>query len=284
MQLLRKLLAHFCIAEWYSIIADETRDLSGAQQFAISLRWVDAEYVYEDLIGMVDVESTTAEKLTSAIRDTLLRCVLPLAQCHGQAYDGAANMARSIKGVAKCIQKEQPSALFVHCFAHNFNLCLQNCSCQCSTVKNALSLTSGVATIIRALPKRLATFEHLQEEFNVDTPRLKPLCPTHWTVQTGANSILKNSDIIYVELEQVSNDSEDSAAHASRYHTLMEKFETFFELCLSYLVFSATEGVSKTLQGHDLNAQDACRSVSQAVSFLTRQHSHVEFLGSTKQQ
>ena len=124
-------------------------------------------------------------------------CVLSLAQCRGQAYDEAANMAGSIKGVAKCIQNEQPFALFVHCLAHNLNLCLQDCSRQCSTVKNALSLTSGVATIIRASPKRLAIFKHLQEEFNVDAPGLKPLCPTRWTVRTGAiNSILKNYEII----------------------------------------------------------------------------------------
>ena len=48
-----------------SIIADEIRDLSGAEQFAISLRWVDPGYnIFDDLIGMVDVESTTAEQLT----------------------------------------------------------------------------------------------------------------------------------------------------------------------------------------------------------------------------
>ena len=48
-----------------SIIADEIRDLGGAEQFAISLRWVDPEYnISDDLIGMVDVESTTAEQLT----------------------------------------------------------------------------------------------------------------------------------------------------------------------------------------------------------------------------
>ena len=56
---------------------------------------------------------------------------------------------------------------------------------------------------------------------------------------------------------------------------LMEMFETLFGLSLSYLVFSATEEVSKVLHGHDLNAQDACRSVAQAISFLTRQHSDV---------
>ena len=112
----------------------------------------------------------------------------------------------------------------------------------------------------------------------MDAPGLKPLCPTCWTVRTSAiNSILKNYDVIYTELEQASNESGDSATHASGYTALMEKFETLFGLCLSYLVFSATEEVSKVLQGHDLNAQDACRSVAQAISFLTRQRSDVAF-------
>ena len=181
-------------------------------------------------------------------------------------------MAKSIKGVAECIQNEQPLALFVHCFAHNLNLCLQNYCPQCLAVKNALN------TIILASSKRLGIFKYLQEEFNVDAPGLKPLCPTRLTVRTSAiNSILKNYDVICTELEQVSNESGDSATHASGYTALMEKFETLFGLCLSYLVFSATVEVSKVLQDHDLNAQNACRSVAQAISFLTRQRSDVAF-------
>ena len=197
-----------------------------------------------------------------------------MTQCRGQAYDGDANMVRSIKGVVKCIQNEQRLAFFVHCVAQNLNLCLQNYSPQCLAVKDALNLTSGVATIIRASPKRLGIVKHLQQEFNVDALGLKPLCPTRWTVRTGAtNSILNN----YTELEQASNKSGDSATHASGYSALMANFETLFGLCLSYLVFSATEEVSKVLQGHDLKAQDACRSVAQAISFLTRQRSDVAF-------
>ena len=39
--LLRELLAKIRQAKFYSIIADETRDISGAEQLAISFRWVD---------------------------------------------------------------------------------------------------------------------------------------------------------------------------------------------------------------------------------------------------
>ena len=91
--LLRKLLANIREACWFSIIADETRDISNLEQFAITIRWVNSKYeVQEDLIGMVHVPSTTASTLTAAIRDVLIRCILPLNNCRGQAYDGAANM------------------------------------------------------------------------------------------------------------------------------------------------------------------------------------------------
>ena len=59
-QLLRGLLDEFRSAEWYSLIADETRDASGAEQLGISLRWVDSSYtVHEDFIGLIQVEQQT---------------------------------------------------------------------------------------------------------------------------------------------------------------------------------------------------------------------------------
>lgn len=72
-QLLQKPLKEIHSAEWYSIIADETRDISGAEQLGISIRWVENDYqVHEDLIGLVEVETTDAATLCSVIKDVLL--------------------------------------------------------------------------------------------------------------------------------------------------------------------------------------------------------------------
>ena len=50
--LLRNLLGAIRISKHFSIIANETQDVSGLEQFAISLRLVDSSYVIsEDLIG-----------------------------------------------------------------------------------------------------------------------------------------------------------------------------------------------------------------------------------------
>ena len=55
---------------------------------------VDESYlIHEDFIGLVHVLhvlQTTADSLTAAIKDVLVRCILPLSNYRGQAY--ASNM------------------------------------------------------------------------------------------------------------------------------------------------------------------------------------------------
>ena len=101
-QLLRQLISDITAVEWFAIIADETRDLSGKEQFAICICWVDMNYdIHEDLIGLVQVDATDAATLASNIKDVLLRVTLKLSNCVGQAYDGASNMAGRLNGVAQ---------------------------------------------------------------------------------------------------------------------------------------------------------------------------------------
>ena len=91
----------------------------------ISIRWVENDYqVHEDLIGLAEVETTDAATLCTVIKDILLRVNLQLTQCRGQAYDGAANMAGHLNGLAVCLQSEEHRMLHVHCMAHCLNLCL----------------------------------------------------------------------------------------------------------------------------------------------------------------
>ena len=72
---------------------------------------MDFDYaVYEDLIGLIEVDKTDAVTLTGMIKDSLLRLIVPINQCHGQAYDGASNMSGHLNGVAARIVKELPKA------------------------------------------------------------------------------------------------------------------------------------------------------------------------------
>ena len=49
---------------------------------------------------------------------------LNMDMCHGQAYDGASNMAGAINGCAKLIRDKYPKAVYQHCRSHCLNLAI----------------------------------------------------------------------------------------------------------------------------------------------------------------
>ena len=86
LQTLRLVMNDIRNAKGYSIIADETRDLSGQEQLTVCICWVDTNYdVHEDFIGFVQVNTIDAETLTSTstIKDILIRVILDLSNCVG---------------------------------------------------------------------------------------------------------------------------------------------------------------------------------------------------------
>ena len=82
-----------------------------------------------------------------SIKDVLVRCALPLAQCRGQGYHGALNMMGHLRRVATQIRAEEAAAISVHCLAHYLNLCLQDTTKECVPVRNALEIVIEISGI-----------------------------------------------------------------------------------------------------------------------------------------
>ena len=97
---------------------------------------------------LINVPKTDSNTLTTLIKDCLVRFALPLVQCRGQAYDIASNMSGHINGVAVQIQKEEPSALYVHCFSTLYYLCLQTVERSVPTIRDALNHVMGLSQLI----------------------------------------------------------------------------------------------------------------------------------------
>ena len=125
------------------------------KQLTIVIRWFDADYVvHEDFIGIVHVLDTIAATLTAIIKDVLIRRVLPLDNCRGQAYDSASNMMGHLTGVTRQIQNKCPAALKIHCLAHRLNLCLQDAAKICKPIR-ALDNVMELTQLTRYSPKLL---------------------------------------------------------------------------------------------------------------------------------
>ena len=120
---LREIAKNIQNAVIYTIMVDESADVSNKEQLVFCIRWVDDELVvHEDFIGMHPMQGTGADQIVFIIKDILLRMNLRLEDARGQCYDGAAAMAGAKTGVAAQIKAINGKCLYTHCYGHALNL------------------------------------------------------------------------------------------------------------------------------------------------------------------
>ncbi|XP_029448223.1 zinc finger MYM-type protein 1-like isoform X2 [Rhinatrema bivittatum] len=276
MDIIRRLLSKVHEAAFYAILADKTRDIANREQLVTLFRWVDENYtVHEDFIGLVDLPNTDDSTIYSVLNDVLIRCNMPLALCRGQTYDGTADMSGHIRNVAAQFKRRNPAALHIYCFAQCINLCLQDVGKNCKAVQDALDLVLEVTCLIKRSSKRNHLFEFLKRELIPERQNPSTLSPTRWTIRTGAvKSIIDNYSVLCTVMAQIDEESHDEyGRRACAILAMLEKFSTFYGLRLSYLVFSATEQLAKTLQTVNTTLQDAKKAVKLTQEFLLQQRS-----------
>ena len=278
--ILRGIVKDISSARWYSVLADETRDVSNKEQLTVCIRWVDEGFtIHEDFIGLVQVTDTKASTIFVSNKDVLLRLGLPMNMCRGQGYDGASNFMGHLNGVARKFQDEVPQAVPVHCFAHCLNLSLQDSCRQLKPVRDAMDLVKEISALITNSPKRQNIFEKIQSDFGISSKAVRPLCPTRWTVRTGAiGAVLENYEALQETMEEINvSGNDDYSRRAGGVVSLMNKFETYFGLEVSHMLFAATEQLSTNIQYNDSCVKDAVYGSKMISSFLDRQRNKESF-------
>ena len=96
---------------------------------ACVMRTLNGEHSFDCCQWYIILLLCAGETIAQEILATLDNVGLPLAQCVGQAYDGASNMSGSRSGTAAIIAQQNPMAVYTHCKAHTLNLALMK-SCK----------------------------------------------------------------------------------------------------------------------------------------------------------
>lgn len=109
---------------FYTIMIDETTDISVTEQVSVCFRFVSASTfeIHELVVGFYSTDNTCSTTLFEIVKDVCTRFELPINKCRGQCYDGAANVSGSRQGLQALLSQEEPRAVFVHCLAHTLNL------------------------------------------------------------------------------------------------------------------------------------------------------------------
>lgn len=163
-------------AKYFSLIADETSDISRTEQVSICLRYIKDGTIHERFFGFYDTAITTGEELAKLMVRVMKEENLVLENIVGFGFDGAMNMAGQNCGAAVKMKPDCPRSLYVHCHGHRLNLALQDALSRNILLQNTLGIFRCLFNFIKGSPKRHSGFqdilkEHLQTVVTLKTSR-----------------------------------------------------------------------------------------------------------------
>ncbi|XP_048085448.1 zinc finger MYM-type protein 1-like [Alosa alosa] len=145
-----------------SIQVDEILDSATQSQIALVLRYIDDKNsVQERFFEFLPLQSATPESVVWALKERLA-AILPgdeKKKLICQAYDGASGRKGTTAGVQKKIQDEYPNAHYIHCYAHQLSVVMQQATSHISKVRIFFSDLGGFASFFSWSPKRTGVLD-----------------------------------------------------------------------------------------------------------------------------
>ena len=214
-----KILKELKASKFFSVLADETSDVSNIEQLSILVR-----YVHEDVIGEPSVKEVflgfceatdlSGEGLSRLIMAKLRGWGIDLSDMRGQGYDGASAMSGKFNGVQAKIRAQYPLAMYVHCACHILNLALSTSS-DLRAVRRSMSTIQDGITFLRGSPKRKAVLKTavraLYPSYSKTT--LVSLCNTRWVERHDA--VVRFIELFEAVLQALNALEAEGDAHTS---------------------------------------------------------------------
>lgn len=187
-------------ADFVSIQADETTDISTQCQLVIVVRYIDkAHNVQERFFEFIPLQNATADTIATALLDRL-SSILPDDQktkLISQTYDGATG------GVHRKVQGVYENAQFIHCYAHQLNLIMQQVTSHITKVRQFFFDVAGFSGFFSRSPIRTDVLDR------VVAHRLPRPSAVRWNFHSCAvNTVYEHRDDLLQCFENIRDSGE----------------------------------------------------------------------------
>ncbi|XP_058780373.1 uncharacterized protein LOC131654011 [Vicia villosa] len=261
----------------FSVLIDESRDISIKEQMAVMLRFVnDKGHIVERFIALHHVKDTTSEALKDALYGILDKYTLSISRIRGQGYDGASNMRGEFNGLQRKILDENPYAFYVHCYAHRLQLVVVSVASSCSSIHDFFEYISLIVNTTSASCKRRDALTEAQHQDILNQLERGEISKGRGLHQSSSltrpgdtrwgshHTTLLRLDQMWPSVLKVLSMVDGDGRVASQAAGLIEKMESFkfsFILKLMLKLFGITNELSNVLQRKDLNIVNAMELV-----------------------
>ncbi|XP_072571113.1 mitochondrial tRNA methylthiotransferase CDK5RAP1 isoform X3 [Paramormyrops kingsleyae] len=248
-------------AEMYSILLDETSDVSHKEQVSFVVRYFHHMQIKERFIEVCNVDTTTGQELENTVFLLLQKNGLEMKNMYGQGYDGAANMSGMYKGLQARIRAHNEKALYVHCKAHCLNLVLVEASKSSKHFVTFFNLVEKLYAFCSGSPKRHAALVKFQESLfpGQRVMELQQLSDTRWACREKAlKALQRNLKAILMLLDDISDSDPPNLAQGDA-QMYRNAINFMFILCMEITtpVFEVTALASDSLQEEGLDHSTA---------------------------
>uniref|UniRef100_A0A8C5Z794 Zinc finger MYM-type containing 1 n=1 Tax=Marmota marmota marmota TaxID=9994 RepID=A0A8C5Z794_MARMA len=282
-EMLQDIVNEINISSAFSIICDETTDSVTKEQLSICVRYPQKTsksiLIKERFLGFVNIEKMTGTHLHRNIKTYLQQIGVDFNKICGQSYDSTTNLRVKFNKIAAEFRKEEPRALYIHCYAHFLDLAVIRFCKEVKELRCALNTLSSLFNTIHMSGEMLANFQNIFKLSQNKTCK-KHVSQSCWTVHDRTLlSVIDNLPEIIETLEFVSSHSSNTslADELSDLLALVSKFEFIFCLKLLYRVLSVTGILSKELQSETIDIFSLSSKIEAILECLSSERNDVYF-------
>ncbi|KAK7132902.1 hypothetical protein R3I93_019224 [Phoxinus phoxinus] len=262
-------------AKYFTVLADESMDISGTEQMSICVRYVNDEEenleIKEDFLGFCPLPKQDAATITSAILNQLTKWGLQTTFLRGQGYDGASTMSGKVSGVQKRVKELYPRAMYTHCRSHALNLVVVHGCSDLPLVRNTMSIVEKIAVFFSATGARKdALRAESRKEGQPKTAGIPLMSDTRWGSRANTlSAFVEQFTAIHSVLETMEAEVSSTSGKASTLRHSIGTFETIITAVIANKVLGYMLPLTKQLQSTNLDiitAYEAARNVRQVIA------------------
>nr|XP_054598746.1 zinc finger MYM-type protein 1-like [Nothobranchius furzeri] len=242
-------------ANYLAIQADETTDISTRCQLVLVLRYLDSQNsIQERFLEFIPLQNATADTISTALLERLSK-IIPAGKegkLIAQAYDGAAVMRGATGGVQCKVNDVYTSAHYIHCYAHQLNLIMQQATSHICRIRTFFSDLGRFAAFFSRSFKRTAVLDQ------VVAHRLPATSATRWNFHSRAvNTVYEHKDDL-LRCFQMIRDSDDfdpiTEREAGGFVRMLEEEDFCFLLALFHKIMPHVDMLFNQLQKRNIDS------------------------------
>ncbi|XP_022160331.1 zinc finger MYM-type protein 1-like [Myzus persicae] len=299
--ILNKICSEAKEAKQFSVIFDETTDISNISQLSLTIRYIFKnqvnekflgfinchDYIFEknkdtflkdneesnDLISEIQEPKITGKILGNAVVQLLQDFDFNLDNCVGVGTDGCSVMVSSANGAVQQIQQFAKNAVHSPCSNHALNLCISKSS-NIQLIRNCVGVIKETISFFNLSAKR----NFVLKKYLTGHKSLSSLCETRWVERHDSVMEFKNSLVNIVETLTEISQWNDITSSAKAKMLISALCTCDFILSLNSLsqILSVTYPISKILQKRDEDVVTASTHINCVIDVLQKYRSSCE--------